>query len=163
MPRGSLLTGARSCSDNARLARVSGDRRRGWQYATVAGDDPPLEQHQFVRGVCCDRLRDTAGRDREEGGRAADRHTVIGDAECLGTGGADQIEGGRDLVVAAEITLPPDDRGAFEEVAGAVGDQVSRMSSLPAKTRTPAARSIPSGGRVRPPAPWVTRATPLMI
>src|SRR5712691_2112382 len=40
------------------------------------------------------------------------------------------------------------------------GEQVSRISSFPAKTRTPAARSISKGGRVRPPAPWVTRATP---
>src|SRR5271169_1257377 len=68
--------------------------------------------------MCGDRLRDAARRDRKEGGRAADLNTVIGDAECLGAGGADQIEGGLDLVVAAEITLPPDDRGAFEEVAG---------------------------------------------
>jgi hypothetical protein len=59
--------------------------------------------------VCCDRLRDTGGRDREEGGRAADRDTVIGDAECLGTGGADQIKGGLDLVIAPEIAFPPDD------------------------------------------------------
>jgi hypothetical protein len=68
-----------------------------------------------------DRLRDVAGRDRKEGGRIADFHTIIGDAECLGTGGTNQIEGGLDLVIAAEIGLPPDDRGALEEVAGAAG------------------------------------------
>src|SRR6266851_7489285 len=34
------------------------------------------------------------------------------------------------------------------------------MSSLPANTNTPAARSISIGGIVSPPAPWVTSATP---
>src|SRR3984957_7141989 len=34
------------------------------------------------------------------------------------------------------------------------------MSSLPANTSTPAARSISIGGMVSPPAPWVTSATP---
>jgi hypothetical protein len=46
------------------------------------------------------------------------------------------------------------------QVNGNLGDQVSRMSSLPANTSTPAARSISSGGMVSPPAPWVTSATP---
>ena len=64
-----------------------GDRRRGRQHGTVPGDDPPVEQHQFARGVCGDRLRDAAGRDCKEGGRAADRDAVIGDPERAGTNG----------------------------------------------------------------------------
>jgi len=55
--------------------------------------------------VCCDRPRDAAGRDREEGGHADDREAVNGDAERVGAGGADQIEGGLDLVVATEIAI----------------------------------------------------------
>src|SRR6266849_6025336 len=94
----------------------SRDRRRGRQYGAVAGDDPPVERHKLVWRMRCDRLRDAAGRDRKESGRAADRDAVIGDAERPGP-----VEDGLDLVVATEIALPPDDRGALEEVAGAVG------------------------------------------
>src|SRR5437660_326571 len=73
----------------------------------------PSNSTSLRRGVCGDSFRDAAGQDREEGGGAADRDAVIGDAECLGAGGADQIEAGRDWLVAAEIALPADDRGAL--------------------------------------------------
>jgi hypothetical protein len=43
----------------------SRDRRRGRQYGTVAGDEPPLEQHQFAWRMGGDGLRNAAGRDRK--------------------------------------------------------------------------------------------------
>jgi hypothetical protein len=49
-----------------------------------------------------------------------------------GTGGAGQIEGGLDLVIATEIALPPDDRGAL----GPGIDRVLRKAGSPCSTKS---------------------------
>src|SRR5580704_10746263 len=70
--------------------------------------------------MCGDRFRNTAGRDGEEVSRTADPDAVIAYAERLRARGADQIEGDLDLIVAAEIAFPADDRSALQQIAGAI-------------------------------------------
>ena len=100
-----------------------------------------------------DGLGDTTRGDREQIGCGANRDAVIGDAQRLRPGAADQVEGDLHLSIAPEVAFPADNRRPLQQVGGAEGDQVSRMSTLPANTNTPAARSVSIGGRVSPPAP----------
>ena len=103
----------------------------------------------------CDGLGDAAGGDREEIGRAADRDAVIVDRQRLRAGGTDQFEGGLDLVVAAKIPLPADDRRAFQEMLfpkskGFSSGSVSTGAAAAALARASTASLVVRG--------WVNRA-----
>src|SRR6185369_14774081 len=76
------------------------DRQGCRKAGAVAGNDPPLEQHQLAWRMGGDGFGDAARGEGKEIGWRAHTYSVIADSEGAGAGRADQIKGGLDLLVA---------------------------------------------------------------